>query len=361
MKYLFIVQGEGRGHMTQALSLAQTLRARDHDICGVVVGKSNRRSIPPFFSDQIGAPIEHLDSPNFVTDKNQKSVKPFRSVVYSLLKTPRYRKSIERIHEIVSVEKPDVIVNFYDFIGGLYNFSKRPRSRFVCIAHQFLIAHPEFEFPKGRLLDRVSLRVGNKIASLGADMILGLSFQQFEDMPKKKLFVVPPLLRKEIQTLVITNENHVLAYMVNPGYGEEVEAFHEQYPEEVLHCFWDMKDRPDEYVVDGTLTFHQLNDKKFLSKMAASKGYVTTAGFESVCEAMYMGKPVLMIPVAGHYEQACNAIDAMKAGAGISAEKFEIKRLIEYIPEYKNTSGWFRSWADGAPEVFVKYLENGDH
>ncbi len=357
MKYLFIVQGEGRGHMTQALSLAQTLRAAGHEICRVIVGKSKRRELPKFFTEQIGSPVEHLDSPNFVTDKNQKSVKPFRTVIHSLLNSPLYNQSIQKIDEIVLADQPEVIINFYDFIGGLYNFSKRPKAKFICIAHQFLIAHPDFDFPEGRMLDRISLRIGNKIASLGADKILALSFQYFEDVPKKKLFVVPPLLREEIKNLQISNEGHILAYMVNPGYGEEVEEFHKNNPDQPLHCFWDKKDKPEVFKIDDTLTFHQLDDKKFLEKMASAKGYVTTAGFESVCEAMYLGKPVLMVPVEGHYEQACNAIDAMKAGAGISNEKFEIGKLMEYLPVYKDTSIWFRGWADQARESFVKHLE----
>ncbi|MEP0368890.1 MAG: glycosyltransferase family protein [Cyclobacteriaceae bacterium] len=356
MKFLFIIQGEGRGHMTQALSLAQTLRTHNHQICRVIVGKSKRRNLPTFFTDQIDAPVSHLDSPNFVTDKNQKSVKPFRTVIYSLLNTQKYRKSIQVIDDLVKKDQPDVIINFYDFIGGLYNFSKRPKAKFICIAHQFLIAHPDFDFPPGRKLDRLSLQIGNRIASLGADKILALSFQHFPDVPHKKLYVVPPLLRSEIKQLSIKDEGHILAYMVNPGYGAEIEEFHKRVPEQPLHCFWDMKDKPQEYAVDDTLTFHQLNDKKFLEKMATSKGYITTAGFESVCEAMYMGKPVLMIPVEGHYEQACNAVDAMKAGAGISNEKFEISKLIEYLPHYKDTSVWFRKWADQAPEAFTKHL-----
>lgn len=52
--------------------------------------------------------------------------------------------------------------------------------------------------------------------------------------------------------------------------------------------------------------------------MAGCKAYASTAGFESICEAMYLGKPVLMVPA--HIEQDCNAYDAMKAGAGIISD-----------------------------------------
>jgi len=357
VKYIFIIQGEGRGHMTQALSLAKILRSAGHVISHVIVGKSKRRDLPTFFTEKIQAPISHLDSPNFVTDKDQKSVKPFRSVVYSLLRAPKYQHSISLIDEIVDQVKPDVIINFYDFLGGLYNFSRRPKAKFICIAHQFLIAHPEFDFPPKRALDKLSLRIGNKIASLGADKILALSFQHFDDLPRKKLFVVPPLLRDEVRQIKTSTENHFLAYMVNPGYASEVEEFHIKHPQQPIHCFWDKKDKPNPYVIDDHLIFHQLDDKKFIEKMASAKAYVTTAGFESVCEAMYLGKPVLMVPVEGHYEQACNAIDAIKAGAGISSEHFDIERLYQYLPNHQPVQESFQTWADLAADSFIKHLQ----
>ena len=48
MKILFIIQGEGRGHLTQALSLRQKLMAEGHEIVGVLVGKSPARRLPDF-------------------------------------------------------------------------------------------------------------------------------------------------------------------------------------------------------------------------------------------------------------------------------------------------------------------------
>ena len=71
MKYLFIVQGEGRGHLTQAISLSQMLRRHGHEIVEVLVGKSSNREIPAFFLEKIGAKVktftgrEWLSSPAF--------------------------------------------------------------------------------------------------------------------------------------------------------------------------------------------------------------------------------------------------------------------------------------------------------
>ena len=46
MKVLFIVQGEGRGHLTQAITLEEILRRNGHEVVEVLVGKSNTRRLP---------------------------------------------------------------------------------------------------------------------------------------------------------------------------------------------------------------------------------------------------------------------------------------------------------------------------
>ena len=78
--------------------------------------------------------------------------------------------------------------------------------------------------------------------------------------------------------------------------------------------------------------FHQLDDNKFLKQMAGCHAYASTAGFESICEAMYMGKPILMVPA--HIEQECNAHDAMLAGAGIVSNDFELGNLLDFSRRY---------------------------
>lgn len=356
MKYIFIVQGEGRGHMTQAISLFQILTENGHDISHVIVGKSMRRELPSFFKDQISSPITQLESPNFVTDKNARSVNIFRTVTTNLRKYRTFLQSVNQIDEIVKKDQPDAVINFYDFLGGLYFLFKKPKVRHFALAHQFLLNHSLFEFPKGRIYDKTSLLWGNRLAGYGAEKILGLSFQTLPDEPNKQLFVVPPLLREKAKSYQPTSGDHFLVYMVNHGYSQEVKTFHEKHPEIPIHCFWDKKDEPTELKVDDTLTFHQLDDEKFIQLMAGCRGYQTTAGFESVCEAMYMGKPILMVPVKGHYEQACNALDAKKAGAGVTCEIFNLEVLLDYLPLHKDVGDNFRNWCETSSERFLQML-----
>ena len=42
MRVLFTVQGEGRGHLTQALAVYRSLSRQGHELVGVVVGSPER-------------------------------------------------------------------------------------------------------------------------------------------------------------------------------------------------------------------------------------------------------------------------------------------------------------------------------
>lgn len=353
MRFFFIVQGEGRGHLTQAIALAAMLRKNGHDVNHVVVGESDRRTIPEFFFEGIGAKVTQVSSPNFVTDKKNKAVKIWTSIGVAFSSLEKYRKSIRTIHLLVQEDQPDVIVNFYDFIGGIYNWLKSPKTQFICIAHQYLSGHSAFEFAKGRLFDKTSFRLGNWLTSLGAHKRLALSFQDYSD---EKVAVVPPLLRKEVREIQVSDEGHLLIYLLNHGYATEIDQFHGEHPDVVLHCFWDKPDAPKELRLDDTLTYHQIDGRKFLRMLSTCRGYVTTAGFESVCEAMYLGKPVMMVPVEGHYEQACNALDATKSGAGVWAESFDLKVFLDYLPEHKPDHEKFVNWCARSEQIFLEHL-----
>lgn len=62
MKFLFIVQGEGRGHLTQALTLEEHLLREGHEVVEVLVGKSRNRELPTFSGKTQSSPQSFRES-----------------------------------------------------------------------------------------------------------------------------------------------------------------------------------------------------------------------------------------------------------------------------------------------------------
>lgn len=358
MKFIFVVQGEGRGHMTQAIALQNMIVAHGHEVCAVMVGKSARREIPSFFYDNIHSEIIPFESPNFVTDKNNKSIKIRKTIINNLARTSKFYKNLKKIDAVVKEKKPDIFVNFYDFLGGLYFQLFNPGIPLYCIGHQYLLEHPEFVFPKKlKKSERFWYFVNSAITSHGATKKMALSFKPMADCENKNIYVVPPLLRNEVLELNPIQGEHLLVYMVNSGYSEDIKKWHKKHLDCSIELFSDRTDIEDGTLFDENLRFNWLNDIKFLNRMQSCKAYASTAGFESICEAMYLGKPVLMIPPEGHFEQNCNALDAVLAGAGIQSNEFNLSKLLEYIPKHKKDQlKNFRTWVNSAEDLFSKHL-----
>ena len=157
MKILFIIQGEGRGHLTQALSLRQKLTDEGHQVVGVLVGKSPARRLPDFFSKKIEAPVYPFESPNFLPSAQNKQVNLVKSVAYNVFWLHKYMSSIRYINRMIKETGADVVINFYELLTGLTYLFCRPKAVMVCIAHQYLFLHPDFTFPKENRLSLASL------------------------------------------------------------------------------------------------------------------------------------------------------------------------------------------------------------
>ncbi|WP_200976254.1 glycosyltransferase family protein [Echinicola sp. 20G] len=357
MKFIFIVQGEGRGHMTQAISLFDQLTKLGHEVSDVLIGRSNRRTLPQFVKENIKTNIIQFDSPNFITDQKEKSINISKTLRYNFLKTGRFYNSLKLIDQTVQQSQPDVIVNFYDLLAGIYNFIFRPKSSFWAIGHQYLIYHPEFPFASGSPIQKVLFKFNTWITALNADKLLALSFRNLNSGHSKKLSVLPPLLRPQVKALDAQKGDFILTYMVNSGYAEEAIAFAKKNPHIKIEAFWDKKDMPNPYMPSANLTFHQINDVLFLEKMASCKGLISTAGFESICEAMYFGKKVMMIPVKGQYEQACNALDASISEAGILHHEFDFEKFDNFLNLQQEPHHIFVNWEKLLRAKLLEILE----
>ena len=355
MRFMFIIQGEGRGHFTQALVMRELFKNRGDEVCAVLVGKSVNRQLPGFFTEKIQAPVFTFESPNFLPTPQNKRPRITQSIFSNLKKLPAFIPGIRLIHQKIDELQPDAIINFYELLSGLSNLFFPPQIPVICIGHQYLFLHPDFYFPPKSKVGLASLRFFTRLTAIGSTQKLALSFYDFPDHPDGEIIIVPPLLRQDVLNKKAVKGNYIHGYLLNSGYASEIEKWHRRNPKLPLHFFWDKKDTPEQFSVNPNFTLHKINDHLFLEYMAGCKAYATTAGFESVCEALFLQKPVLMVPA--HIEQECNAWDAMRAGAGISSDGFDLDKLQSLIQDYR-PNPLFRQWAQSAPSAIYEAIRD---
>ena len=354
MKYIFIVQGEGRGHITQAITLSELLRRNGHEVLEVLTGKSKNREIPPFFFEKIGASVSTFETPSFILKKNRKNIHIAKTILYNMhpKQLNTYHKSIEFIYKRIQKLSPDVILNFYEPLIAVTCLKYNLKIPIISIGHQFLFKHPDFKFANFKEKNILFFRLFTHLCQTGSSKILALSFYDMNDCPAERLLVVPPLVRQEVRTLIPSKKSYILGYLTSIGFEKEVREWHKKHPETELHFFQDRTE--DEYRIDKTLTLHAVNDVKFLEYMAECRGFISTAGFESVCEAMYLDKSIMLVPF--HVEQEINALDAASTGSSMIAQSFNISLLLDFIEKRNYDVEYFKKWVDSAEEIFLKQL-----
>lgn len=353
MRYLFVVQGEGRGHFTQALSLKSTLERNGHEVVAVMVGGSPKRTLPLFFTEKINGKIIQFHSPNFLPTPKGKHSSLLVSILYNLMLLPVYFHSILTIRQSILDNQPDVVINFYELLCGATYGLFKPRPPMINVAHQYYFLTPAFSYTGNDTWQFNLLNFYSRLTTLNSLKILALSFRADDNLHYGKISIVPPLLRQEVLNKEAVDGNYIHGYLLNSGYAPELISWSENNPDQSLHFFWDKKDAAESTGLTPSLTMHTLNDSIFLNFMAASKAYATTGGFESVCEAMYMQKPVLMVPT--HIEQECNVIDAVNSNAGVAADEFDLGLLLDFVPTYSKSME-FRYWTRTAEAQFLYEL-----
>lgn len=344
MKFTFLVQGEGRGHMTQALNLKESLEKKGHSVSRVFIGAKNLDSLPSFFIEKINCPIEVINSPRFLTDKKGQGILFFKSIVFSFLSFPLYINSLKKIKKLLRADNPDAVISFYEPLTALYfRFYKDKRPVFF-IAHQYFMSHPAFSDFFRNKKEELLFKVYNSFNSIKRGVKICLSFTKEIDIEKENLYVCPPLIKSEIKNkhLKTRDNNFILAYLLNSGYSQEIIKWSKNNNVKI-EAFRNSPETKKEKINDF-LTFHHLNNALFNEKLSECSAYVSTAGFESVAEAAYLEKKTMMIPTKNHFEQSHNAIDAMRAKIAISAKHFNISLILEAQDEFFSGIEKYQKW-----------------
>jgi uncharacterized protein (TIGR00661 family) len=359
MKYLFFVQGEGRGHLTQALALKEKLEKRGQEIVAIITGEDSKHKLPAFFKEQISCPLFTIDSPNFIIDKQEKGIKVFASTLLTIWRLPRYVSAVKKIKKIVADLNPDTLVNFYEPLAGTYYRLYKNKRPMFCIAHHYFIRHQVFKFPKINKLELWSFQFYNWLTAPSQAGKIALSFTAEADEPQKKLFICPPLIRSAVKQQPATASNFILVYLLNAGYSREIINWGQTHHDVNVEAFWNRPDKEEETYYGQNLVFHRLSGPKFINCLANCHTYVATAGFDSIAEAAYLQKKILMIPTKNHFEQRCNAADAERAQVSASAKHFDLSLITDnkikaHPPEALDR---FKEWVDNYDDKIVNLLE----
>ena len=346
---LFIVQGEGKGHMSQAIALKEYLEEAGHSVQKVFVGSRPEAQVPEYFTGAFENKVETFQSPYFLKTPNKKGIYIGRSLLYNLLRIPRYLTEVQGIKKEIHRLRPQVVFNFYDGVGALALRKLSPGIRRIGIGHHFFLHLDNYRCHRGSAWHRWLLKRHTNLILTSCDRVLALSYR--EEPGNAVTEVVPPLVRRQFRKMQYRAGSRYLAYFLNEGLLFDLVLLARELPDFQVDVFTSLKPRLE--LPEG-ITLHSFDAEKFSSFMASCRGLITSAGFDAAAEAAYHGIPLAVIPTRNHYEQHCNAADIKRSGIGYAVTRIGKEMLEEMKASEAET---FRAWIDSTPGHLLKWVE----
>src|SRR5215471_9115491 len=119
MKIMFCILGEGRGHMTQAIAAKEIVERAGHQVVSIVLGMGPHRQVPEFFASAMKMPIERIPTIEFAYKYNRKVNLP-ATLARVVRNIPAYWRALRKLKALVRQSQPDVILNFFEAMTGIY-------------------------------------------------------------------------------------------------------------------------------------------------------------------------------------------------------------------------------------------------
>jgi uncharacterized protein (TIGR00661 family) len=347
MRILYGVVGEGMGHATRSKVVIDHLIEKKHKVKIVASGRAHS-FLKRHFSDV--AEIRGLTI-RYSAGAMDRDL----SVVQNVLLSPAmlFQNAAAYVDDVRHF-KPKMVLS--DFDSYAWFFARRFGLPIISIDNQQIIhkCKHSAEITKGVMADYRATRAFVKAKLPGCEHYVITSFftPAIRGKYKDKVTIVPPILREEILKARPTRGEHVLVYQTSTS----DRALLAQLNRLGKHKFVVYGLGREE--VAGNCTLHGFSEERFVRDLASARAVVTNGGLSLMHEAIYLGKPVLSVPVRHQFEQEMNARYLEEYGYGLAAPHIDADVLDAFLRQLHQYADALRHHRQKGNEVLHRTVDH---
>jgi hypothetical protein len=318
MRVLYGVNGEGLGHATRSEVVIAMLLERGHDVRVVASGRAFRH-----LRERLPR-VEEIFGPTFAMDEGE--IRRWATLRHNVVAAPReLPETVRHWISVVHDWRPDVVVTDFEPLSALYARSRLVPLVSVDNISMLVRCHHDDGIVGAELADFVLARaITRAMIPTAGDYVVTTFFRPRVLWGRTTL--VPPILRPEVIDAVPSRGDHLLVY--SSGDHALVETLRTAGMPARL------------YGMRGPRSDHG-----FLEDLRTARAVITGGGFSLLSEAIYLGKPVLSVPLHGQFEQVMNARYLEREGYGMYAPATGPRQLAEFLarlPEFEDALAGYR-------------------
>ena len=311
-KILFGVCGVGAGHYIRSKVIIDHL-SKKHEIL-IIAGLSAFTYLKKQYKNvywvdgiEFGIKDDKIVSLNTLT-KNLKKIS-----IKNYLNLKRLKKKVEEF-------KPDIVISDWELFTTLYARDKKLKT--ISVDNEHFILYGQIKFDKKYRLDYYKTYLVSKLFKYGESIVIGLPGQKLRN--EREATIVNPIIRRELTHLKPKNEGHILVYKSITNNQKLIDLFKKTKARFIVYdC--------ESEITEGNVQFKKFEEKQFLKDLANCRGVITTGGITLISEAIYLKKPLLVIPIKKHFEQILNAEYVKEHNLGMMIEDLDLKTLNVFL------------------------------
>jgi uncharacterized protein (TIGR00661 family) len=317
MKILYGVVGEGMGHAMRSRVILEHLVAGGHQLEIMASGRA---------VDFLGKRFENVNrihGLHMIYEENR--VRLGRTLWSNVLTgAAGVPKNIAAYFELITELQPEVVIS--DFESWTYFYGKAHSLPTISIDNMQIInrcTHPP-EIIEGHEGDFGLTKAFVKSKLPFCDRYLITTFF-YPEVRKDRTKLFPPILRPEILAARARAGDHLLVYQTAEGN----DALAGVLARSGIECrVYGMRRDITEDQIEGNVRYRPFSEAGFIDDLASARAVVAGGGFTLMGEAVYLGKPMLAIPVGGQFEQIINARYLERLGYGRMCERLDDPALL---------------------------------
>jgi uncharacterized protein (TIGR00661 family) len=221
-------------------------------------------------------------------------------------------KNVRAYFDVAEKFQPDVVIS--DFESWSYLFGLRHGVPIVSLDNMQIIdrcTHAP-EISEGQAAEMALTKAIVKAKVAGAAHYFITTFF-YPPVRKADTSLHPPILRPEILAARPGGGEHLLVYQTSTSN----EALPQVLQASGRECrIYGLRRDLKEEVVEGNLRYRPFSESGFIDDLRTAAGVVASAGFTLMGEAVYLGRPMLAVPVRKQFEQLLNALYVRKLDYG---------------------------------------------
>lgn len=351
-KIFYSMAGEGRGHAVRVRTLVEHLR-REHELELFAPDEAYDFLVKSYGDDRCVENVRLTRIPGIKFHYTGGKLDLFKSIWlglnYAHQELPTLVNSFRRR---IEAEQPDLCIS--DFEPSLPRAARKAGVPLMSVDHQHvLLAYDLRSLPL--LLRRYAWWMSWSVRYYYGSGPYHAVTSSFYTPPLKAGFEhvqqVGPMLREDLVGMVPQQGDYLLSYLRTNTPPHVLET--------LAACGWDVRvygvgERPRQ----GRITFHAIDEQRFVNDLASCAALVSAAGNQLLGEALYLGKPVFAIPEEMHHEQQINACFLKQMGAGnwCTLESFALDPLQKFLTQldiYRANTSVLCGRLNGTPDALA--------